>query len=217
MITHLMMECINPECSLRFPIAPGRENPQVCPRCGWQIQMMQEYPTARVEQTLLPQNTQVIDALLDNIRSSFNVGAMFRTADGAGLRRLHLCGLTPSPAQNGVAKTALGAEQAVSWVYYQDCRQAAEDLVKTGAVLWALEGGKESLPILSALPMAARLKTSLVLVVGNEVSGVDPSVLNLCEQRIAIPMHGMKDSLNVSIAFGIAAYFLRFAREISGI
>jgi len=136
---------------------------------------------------------------------------MFRSSDGAGVSRLHLCGLTPTPGQNAVAKISLGAEQAVPWVYYPATLQAAASLHENGFRLWALEGGSQVVSIFDMIPEAARPDARVALVCGNEVSGVDPQVLDLCEQRVAIPMAGIKDSLNVAVAFGIAVYLLRWA------
>lgn len=157
-----------------------------------------------------------VEALLDNIRSTFNVGAMFRTADGAGIRRLHLCGITSRPdnpkVASRIAKTALGAEQTVPWQAHNNILDAAQDLKAGGMRLWALEGGPRAESLFSSagdLPGAP-----ILLVVGNELSGVDPEVLDLCERVVAIPMQGYKRSLNVAIAFGVAAYFLRYGMRV---
>jgi tRNA G18 (ribose-2'-O)-methylase SpoU len=148
-------------------------------------------------------------ALLDNIRSTFNVGAMMRTADGAGLRHLHLCGITATPTHRGVAKTALGAEVAVPWSYHRNGVDAACMLDERGYRLWALESRDDACSLFTVpLPMAG--EAPLALVVGNERAGVDPGILPLCERIVHIPMEGIKESLNVAIAFGIAAYTIRF-------
>jgi 23S rRNA (guanosine2251-2'-O)-methyltransferase len=156
-----------------------------------------------------------VEALLDNIRSLSNVGSMFRTADGAGLAHLYLGGITPSPEHPKLAKTALGAERWVPWSRHPDASTAAAELCARGRRLWALEGGPRSTSIFD--PDVARGATELcegghvvVLVLGHEVSGVDPRVLDQCERVIHLPMMGTKDSLNVSVALGVAAYVLRF-------
>jgi tRNA G18 (ribose-2'-O)-methylase SpoU len=150
----------------------------------------------------------VLQALLDNIRSSFNVGAMFRTADGAGVSHLHLCGITPAPDHPKVAKTALGAEYSVPWTQYWDALEAAASLKQGGFELWALEGGPRAESIFEVTEELP--DKPLLLVVGNEVSGVDPGLLALCERVVSIPMQGAKQSLNVAVAFGIAVYTLRY-------
>lgn len=132
---------------------------------------------------------------------------MLRTADGAGLARLHLCGITATPEHPRVAKTALGSEDAVPWTAYANALDAADTLQARGCQLWALESGPQadSLFAVGVLPTAP-----LVLVVGNELAGVDPALLARCARVLSIPMQGVKGSLNAAVAFGIAVYHLRF-------
>jgi tRNA G18 (ribose-2'-O)-methylase SpoU len=151
--------------------------------------------------------------LLDNIRSTFNVGSIFRASDGAGLRRLHLCGITPTPDNPKVAKTALGAEVTVDWSYHLNAIQAAQSLKAQGFSICALEATADSCSIFQA--PAVLFSSPLLLVVGNEVTGVDPELLDLSDAVLSIPMQGKKESLNVSIAFGIAAYTLRFGHCVT--
>jgi tRNA G18 (ribose-2'-O)-methylase SpoU len=147
-----------------------------------------------------------LDALLDNIRSAWNVGSMFRTADGLGICQLYLCGITPSPNNPKVLKTSLGAERNVVWTYEQDGVKAAQTLLERGRHLWALEQEARAVPLLEIERQA--LPQSLVLVVGNEIGGVDPGILELCEQVVSIPMLGAKRSLNAAVAFGITVHYL---------
>ena len=205
-----MHECQRPGCGFRFPAITGEPASERCPKCG--------YPSKPVELDLatriVPQSSSAppgpeLEVLLDNIRSTFNVGAMFRTADGAGVRCLHLSGITPTPENPRTAKTALGAEFKVPWSYSPNGLSAAEAMKASGLSLWALEGGADSLSLFDALP--APTDTPLGLVVGNEVSGVDPAILALCDRTVHLPMQGYKRSLNVSIAFGIAVYLIRFS------
>jgi tRNA G18 (ribose-2'-O)-methylase SpoU len=151
--------------------------------------------------------------LLDNWRSLFNVGAAFRTADGAGVRHLYLCGITATPdTQRKLAKTALGAEQAVPWSYHPDAVQLAAALRDEGAQLWVLERADhaQSLFDINCLPA----HSSVVLAAGNEVIGVDPGLVAVADQVIQLPMLGSKQSLNVAVALSIATYWLR-ARELA--
>ncbi|MBN1666343.1 MAG: TrmH family RNA methyltransferase [Anaerolineales bacterium] len=140
---------------------------------------------------------------MDNIRSGWNVGAMFRTADGLGGGRMHLCGITPTPEQPQVAKTALGAEKTVTWVYASNAVKHCQKLQQQGYVIWALEDTPEAEAIFG-LQGEHLVCERRVLVVGNEVTGVDPAILALCERVLAIPMLGAKRSLNVAVAYGIA-------------
>ncbi|MEE9385381.1 MAG: TrmH family RNA methyltransferase [Nannocystaceae bacterium] len=153
-----------------------------------------------------------LEALFDNIRSVRNVGSMFRSADGAGIGHLHLCGFTPTPDHPQLRKTSLDAEASVPWTQSPDAVATADRLRSRGHVLWAVEGGPRS-ECLYAHDTLARLPASgtLVLVFGHEVSGVDPRVIDRCAHIVRLPMHGIKGSLNVGTAFGIAAYHLTFA------
>lgn len=143
-------------------------------------------------------------ALLDNVRSVYNVGSIFRSADGAGLGTLYLCGVTPTPDNPKLAKTALGAHNTVRWESWPNAVDLARRLLAEGCHLWALEEGTRAEPLLAAPPPPI----PTVLVVGSEVTGIDPGLLDLCERTLAIPMFGAKRSLNVATAFGIAAVIL---------
>ena len=205
-----------------------------------------------------------MEALLDNVRSAWNVGAIFRTADAFGVRRIHLCGITPTPENKSVGKTALGAEQTIPWTAGRNALVRARGLKDEGCVLWALEqderavsttdfftpkelgqadsppsGGrrirtdestdsftdsrirtdgsadfftpKEPGQADSPPDGGRRIRTDLgpiVLIVGNEVTGVDPALLDLCDKILYIPMRGRKRSLNVEVAFGICVSLL---------
>jgi tRNA G18 (ribose-2'-O)-methylase SpoU len=165
-------------------------------------------PDQRVPQTIQVESSLHLEVFLDNIRSAFNVGAMLRAADGAGINHMHLAGITPTPDNPKVAKTALGAERSIPWTYHRDGVAAVDELRKRGLRIWAMEGGSRAEPIFQA---AGDGNTPTLLVVGNEVSGIDPGILALSEKVVAIPMLGVKNSLNVAVAFGIAVYVLRFS------
>lgn len=145
-------------------------------------------------------------AVLDNMRSIYNVGSMFRTADGAGIAHLYLCGTTPTPEHPRLAKTALGAENTVSWSYHRNALDLVKLLKAEGHTLVALEGGDTAQGLFSGGGDTPR--SPLAFVVGNEVTGVDPGVLSECDTVFSIPMLGQKESLNVTVAFGVAAYCL---------
>lgn len=206
-------ECTRPDCHFRFPVVIDA-NPKAyarldCLKCGSDTRAATALFANDKESGALPAaKGAIVEALLDNIRSTFNVGAMFRTADGAGLSHLHLAGITPTPANPKISKTALGAENSVPWSYHRNALDAALELKNQGMHLWALESTLHAQSLFSVgneLP-----GHSILLVVGNELSGVDPAILAECEKVVAIPMAGQKNSLNVAIAFGIAAYYLRY-------
>lgn len=145
-----------------------------------------------------------IVAVLENIRSLWNVGSMFRSADGAGLERLILTGYTAHPPRKEISKTALGAEEFVAWEYWASAAEACRALKEEGYVVVGLETGSQNIDV-EATPISARL----AFVVGNEVTGISAETLAECDRRMCLPMRGHKDSLNVAVAFGIAAYAVR--------
>jgi len=152
-----------------------------------------------------------IDVLLDNIRSSYNVGAIFRTADGIGVRHIYLCGITPTPdSSEEINKTALGAAEQIAWTTHRDACALAKELTARGHRLLALESTPDAIPI-NQFHLDSIDHRPLVLAVGNERAGVDPGVIDRCETVLALPMYGKKASLNVAVAFGAAAYWLMLA------
>ncbi len=144
-----------------------------------------------------------IVGVLDDVRSRWNVGSIFRSADAAGLAALVLAGITPTPPATMIAKTALGAEETVPWRYSASAAEALHTAQQEGRQLWALELTRDAAPIFEVEP-----PPRLALVVGNEVSGVSAEALALCSRHVAIPMAGRKGSLNVAVAFGVAAFAL---------
>jgi tRNA G18 (ribose-2'-O)-methylase SpoU len=142
--------------------------------------------------------------LLDNIRSAWNVGSIFRSADGFGFTHAYLCGITPTPENDSVKKTSLGAEDFVTWSYHKDAVNLVMELKSEGWMVVALEEDERAVPIsqLTDSPFPA----PVVLITGNEVAGVDPELLGLADKIVYIPMHGQKRSFNVAVAFGVAAF-----------
>ena len=145
-----------------------------------------------------------IVAVLENVRSLWNVGSILRSADGAGLERVLLCGYTGHPPRKEISKTALGAEDHVPWEYWSSAAEACQSLAEEGYRVIALETGSSSSD-LDSVPLEART----AFVVGNEVEGIRAETLAHCAAWAALPMRGHKDSLNVAVAFGVAAYILR--------
>lgn len=144
----------------------------------------------------------------DNLRSRFNVGAIFRTGDGAGVEKIYLCGITPAPPHSRIAKVALGAEGSVPWEKCANSLPLLRRLRREGFSIVALEQTKKSVPY-----HRFKSKGAIALVVGPETTGLRPSVLRAADRAIVIPMLGKKESLNVAVAFGIAVYYLRFSVE----
>ena len=202
--------CSNPDCALRFPVEDGSPLGAACPLCGTGTAFVDTpYPTHVVTHR---QATDVhVEVLLDNIRSLRNVGSVFRSADGAGVAHVHLCGFTPTPQHPKLAKTALGAEASVPWTRHPDATEAARALVDAGARLWIVDGGPRAVSLFDPTVLETRRPGRVVLVFGHEVSGVDPRLEAHAERTVCLPMMGIKGSLNVSVAMGIAAYVLRFS------
>jgi tRNA G18 (ribose-2'-O)-methylase SpoU len=151
-----------------------------------------------------------IAVLLDNIRSAWNVGSILRSADGFGFTHTYLCGITPTADNEAVTKTSLGAQDSVPWSYHRDAVRLVKGLKVEGWKIFALE---EDLRAQSISQFADHPSPNLsVLIIGNEVTGVDPDLLDLCDEIFYIPMLGEKKSFNVAIAFGIAAYALNARR-----
>ena len=140
----------------------------------------------------------------DNIRSAFNSGGIFRTADFFGVERLVLCGYTPGPDNPQVKKTALGADETVPWEHAGDIRDAIDRLRAEGYAVYALETADGAADIATFTP-----SFPCALLLGNERFGLDPDVVALADAVLEIPSHGMKNSLNVVSAFSVAAAFFR--------
>lgn len=143
-------------------------------------------------------------ALLDNVRSAWNVGSMFRTADAAGLAGLYLAGMTATPPRPDLEKTALGATRTVPWDYWRDPVAAVHHLQAAGIRVVALEQTDCAVDWLEF-----DCPFPLCFVVGHEVNGVGTEVLALADAVVEIPMAGAKDSLNVAVSFGLLAFELR--------
>lgn len=140
--------------------------------------------------------------VLPDIRSGFNTGAFFRTADGLGVDKIFLAGYTPYPPHAEIAKTALGAEDFVDWEYHLNPLELIKELKERGVEIVVLENIKNSILLEEYKPKAQEI----CLVVGNEVEGVPAEIIALADQVVKIKMKGKKESLNVSIAGSIAIF-----------
>jgi len=140
----------------------------------------------------------------DNIRSLENIGSIFRTADALALDKIFLGGISGQPPQPKISKTALGAEKNIAWEHQWQTWRIIDKLKKEGVKIVVLEQDKKSISYLKFKP-----KFPLALVIGNEIKGVSASVLKRADQIIHLPMLGQKESLNVSVAFGIAGYYVQ--------
>ncbi|MFC2136218.1 RNA methyltransferase [Bacteroidota bacterium] len=149
--------------------------------------------------------------ILNSIRSSYNVGSIFRTSDGAMIEKLFLCGYTPHPPKKEVLKTALGSQESINWEYIKDPVEVIQKLKSEGVKICALELTDSSVPHYSLTPG----DFPLCLIIGNEISGVSNELLELCDISIEIPQYGIKQSLNVAVAYGISIFELRKIFDLS--
>ena len=143
-----------------------------------------------------------IYVILPNIRSTYNVGSIFRTADSFGVKKIFLCGITPTPKHPKVAKTALGAENFVPWEYRKQALRLIKELKAKGVYILGLEKTRKSENILNSKP-----KFPMAIILGNEVLGIPLKYQKLCDLICHIEMRGKKESLNVATAFGIAGFY----------
>ena len=146
-----------------------------------------------------------LTVVVDNVRSLNNIGSIFRTADAFAVERIILCGISATPPSPEIHKTALGAENSVEWVYCKSTLEAVDSLKSEGAVLCCLEQVIDSVALQDFKPDFAGGRR-YAFVVGNEVDGVDPSVVDRCDVCIEIPQLGTKHSLNVAVSAGIAMW-----------
>jgi len=200
-------ECTNPECRFRYPDMRIEYLEDFCPKCG--------DPSAIRSQVISAEDGKSKDSvalnsglvvLLDNIRSVYNVGSIFRTCEGLGVKEIYLTGISPTPKHTRLAKTGLGAEENIKWTHQNNASVLLNKLHKRGFFLLGLERTEGAIPIQEFNSLNTGLP--ICLIVGNERLGIDPEIQKICDALVCIPMQGIKESLNVSVAFAIAAFYL---------
>lgn len=158
---------------------------------------------------MVSQKHPEIYLLLHNIRSTHNVGAIFRTADAVGVKKIYISGYTPAPidrfgrARSDISKASLGAEKTVEWESVEDVKDLIKKLKKEKVKIIALEQDKNSIDYKDIKKFH-----KILVIAGNEVGGIEQEILNLCDDIVEIPMYGSKESLNVSVATGVLLYSL---------
>lgn len=146
---------------------------------------------------------------LNNIRSTHNVGSIFRTSDAVGVENIYLCGVTPTPIdrfgrhRKDIAKVALGAEKTIVWEYCKDIRDLIDIKKKQGFDIFALEQNEKSIDY-----RQVKVKKNTLIILGEETKGIEKEILDKCDKVLEIPMRGNKESLNVSVATGVLLYSL---------
>lgn len=146
-----------------------------------------------------------ITVVLDNVRSCNNIGSVFRTSDALLIENILLCGITATPPNKDIHKTALDAEKSVPWEYFEETEAAVIKLKESGYQVWAVEQVVHSVLLPDFKPEKDQ---KLALVFGNEVKGVQQSVIDLCHGAIEIPQYGTKHSFNISVSAGIVLWDL---------
>ena len=195
-------------CGLRYP-SPFIEQAinTRCPACLGRTRVILSRSLVAESKHGLPDSSlykREYSVVLDNIRSAWNVGSILRSADGFGYSRAYMCGITPTPDNEAVRKTSLGAEYSIPWTYHKNAVILATKLKSQGYRIIALEEHERSISLNNTFEQNS--SNPNLLIVGNEITGVDPRLLDLCDEIYHIPMYGEKKSFNVAIAFGIAAY-----------
>lgn len=144
-----------------------------------------------------------VTVILDNVRSQHNIGSIFRTADAFRIERIHLCGITATPPNREINKTALGATESVEWKYHTTTRESVEELRSQGYVIIAIEQAEGSIAVKSLNKI---ISSKNAIIFGNEVHGVDDEIMQLCDYCVEIPQYGTKHSLNIAVSAGIAIW-----------
>jgi len=206
-MVNVMRQCVRPACSFRFP-GPDSEL-LACPKCGSTTNItdfvLNEHP---VREYLIQDFLPHLEVGLDNLRSVLNVGSIFRTSDGAGIKHIHLFGTSPPPTHPKMDKTALGASDHIPWSQYWDGASTVKELISDGVQVWCLEYTPKSTELFQ-MPLPT-LDTHHLLIVGNENNGIDPQILDQAHHIVHLPMLGHKESLNVACAFTVAVYWFQF-------
>ena len=152
-------------------------------------------------------------AVLENVRSAYNVGSVFRTADAFLLEGIYLCGYTAFPPHKEIKKTALGAEESVHWKHFKNIGEAIADLRQLGYRIFAVEQAMKSIQLQE---VHFESNEKIAVIFGNEVTGVEQQTIENCDGCIEIPQLGMKHSLNISVSAGIVLReLLRKKRHLS--
>ena len=201
----VILECDNQACHFRFSARKSEPQIRWCPKCHGSSSIKENFVENPLKE-VINKNSLRIDVLLDNIRSAYNVGSILRTSDGLNIHHLYLCGITPTPENPKVGKTGLGAELSTPWTYSPNSVDLIKSLDSSELKIIGLERTNNSIP----LDQVSNLEHDhVLLIIGNELAGIDPFLRRECHQLIHIPMFGHKKSFNVTIAFGIAVYHLQ--------
>jgi len=204
----VIRECQNPVCKFRFPDINYLEDSIHCPICG-SIAVIKETIdlTEDHRQNVNRRSPIEFSTILDNVRSVYNVGAIFRIAVGYGLGHVYLCGITPTPKHKNFTKASLGSENFIFWEKALNCVDQCKSLKDIGYQLLSIESAPESISLVK-VQKEVLWSNKIAIIVGNEIAGIDPKVISLCDLIISIPIIGKNKSFNVTTALGIALFQL---------
>jgi tRNA G18 (ribose-2'-O)-methylase SpoU len=172
--------------------------------CAMRKLSMDELGRKSVDEFKQADKTPVV-VVLENIRSAYNVGSVFRTADAFLVQTICIIGYSAKPPHKEIKKTALGAEESMEWKHYKSSLEAIEDLRKDGFKIFAIEQAEGSMKLQK---LSFKKEDKIALIFGNEVTGVEQSTIQLCDGCIEIPQLGMKHSLNIATAAGVVLWEL---------
>src|SRR6478672_8479024 len=173
---------------------------------------MEELNRKTVDEFRLSDKLPII-AVLENVRSAYNVGSVFRTADAFLIEAIYICGYTAYPPHKEIKKTALGADETVAWKHFKSIDDAIQDLRQLGYKVYAVEQAVDSYKLQA---ISYELDEKIAVIFGNEVTGVEQSTIEKCDGCIEIPQLGMKHSLNISTAAGVVLWEIIRTRMFSG-
>jgi tRNA(Leu) C34 or U34 (ribose-2'-O)-methylase TrmL len=207
MTKYVMLQCPNSNCNFRFP--SEIDNYSIyCPLCGEKLKI-NEYDLDNGYAHFTKNSAIHLECALDNVRSSYNVGSILRTASAFSLDHLYLCGFTPTPDLSKVKKTSLGAEIHIPWSHEPNALTLVRQKKVQFYRIYAIEAS-ESADSLVKLDKTI-MESPILFILGNEIFGVDPEIRALSDAVLQIPITGYKKSLNVSTAFAISLFYFSTA------
>lgn len=162
---------------------------------------MDELHRISVEEFKNSKKTPIV-VVLDNVRSMSNIGSIFRTCDAFRVEKLCLCGITATPPNREINKTALGATESVDWQYYKTTLECVEELKEKGYKIFSIEQAQNS----TMLQNSPKENSPFAIILGNEVEGVEQNIVNISDETIEIPQFGTKHSFNVAVTCGIVLW-----------
>ena len=203
MTKYVILQCTNTECNFRFPVEENNYG-IFCPICGKKL-TVKKYELDNDYAQFERKNHFQLECTLDNIRSSYNVGSIFRTASAFSLNHLYLCGFTPTPDHPKVKKTSLDAETHVPWSHEPNALSLVQQKKEQSYQIYSIEASQTAGSLLDFKNKS--VESPILFILGNENFGIDPEIRFISDAVLQIPITGYKKSLNVSTAFAIALFY----------